>query len=193
MRFNLLVGLLFVASLANAAVRTLSDLPPSSYADTEVSSNIVFNATRGDAKFIDVRLELTGTVSNNVQIAFGRDADGDGNLALEETGLVLAWRGGRYCIENVPESERIVETSVSETDTSRFLHMRVMTDGNLAPRTASFTNETGSCFADLSASAPDWLYHPDWDLLKVTRRGVDSSSEWCRIECDYRTFVIRIR
>ena len=193
MRFELALVAAFLSFAVGAAVRTVSDLPPSPYADTEVSSNVVFNATRGDAKFFDVRLELTGTVSNNVQIAFGRDADGDGDLALEETGLVLAWRGGRYCVENVPESERIVEASVSETGTTRFLHMRVMTDRDLEPRTASFSNEAGPCFADLSASAPDWLYRPDWNLLKVTRRGVDSSSEWCRVECEYRKFVIRIK
>ena len=190
---KLLIALLPLSLAASAAERTVSDLPPSPYADTEVSSNVVFNATRGDAKFFDVRLELTGTVSNNVQIAFGRDADGDGNLALEETGLVLAWRGGRYCVENVPESERIVEASASESGTTRFLHMRVMTDRDLEPRTASFTNEAGPCFADLSDSAPNWLYRPDWNLLKVTRRGVDSASEWCRVECEYRKFVVRIK
>ena len=192
-RLGLHAAFLLLASVASAAVRIVSDLPPSPYADTEVSSNVVFNATRGDAKFFDVRLELTGTVSNNVQIAFGRDVDGDGDLALGETGLVLAWRGGRYCVENVPESERIVEASVSESGTTRFLHMRVMTDTKLEPRMASFTNEAGPCFADLSDSAPDWLYRPDWNLLKVTRRGVDSSSEWCRVECEYRKFVIRIK
>ena len=190
---KLLIALLPLSLAASAAERTVSDLPPSPYADTEVSSNVVFNATRGDAKFFDVRLELTGTVSNNVQIAFGRDVDGDGDLALGETGLVLAWRGGRDCVENVPESDRIVEASVSESGTTRFLHMRVMTDRDLEPRTASFTNEAGPCFADLSDSAPDWLYRPDWNLLKVTRRGVDSASEWCRVECEYRKFVIRIK
>ena len=38
-------------------------------------------------------LVLTGTVSNNVQIAFGCDADGDGELALEEAGLVRETNG----------------------------------------------------------------------------------------------------
>ena len=193
MKSGFVLAFLLLPFGANANVRTVLDLPPAAYADTEVSSNVVFNATRGDAKFFDVRLELTGTVSNNVQIAFGRDADGDGDLALEETGLVLAWRGGRYCVEDVPESERIVEAAASESYGLRFLHMRVMTGRDFKPRTASFTNEAGPCFAGLSASAPDWLYRPEWNLLKVTRRGVDSSSEWCRVECDYRTFVIRIK
>ena len=193
MRVSILLPFLFLSVAVHAAVRTVSDLPPSPFADTEVSTNVVFNATRGDAKFFDVRLELNGTVSNNVQIAFGRDTDGDGDLALEETGLVLGWRGGRYCVENVPESLRIEETSVSTNDRDRFLRMRVATDRRLEPRTATFTNEAGACFDSLSASAPEWLYRTDWNLLKVTRRGVDASSEWCRIECEYRTFVIRIR
>lgn len=185
--------LLMSVVVSNAAVRTVSGLPMSPYADTEISTNVAFNVTRGDAKFFDVRLELTGTVSNNVQIAFGCDADGDGELALEETDLVLAWRGGRYCVENIAESERIVEDSVSENDAARFLHMRVMTDRNLKPRMVSFVNEAGPCFAGLSASVPDWLYRTDWNLLKVTRRGVDVASEQCRITNEYRRFLISIK
>ena len=191
--------LIFAADLALAVVAyagrsvDMGPLPAWDCLDTEVSTNAAFAVGGPDNRYLTFELELYATPSNNVQVAFGRDADGDGDLALEETGLVLAWRGGRYCVENVPESERIVEASVSESGTTRFLQMRVMTDRVLEPRAASFMSEAGPCFADLSDSAPDWLYRPDWNLLKVTRRGVDSSSEWCRVECEYRKFVIRIK
>ena len=39
------------------------------------------NRRRNDVKAFGVSMELAGSVSNSVQIAFGRDADGDGNLA----------------------------------------------------------------------------------------------------------------
>ena len=47
---KLLIALLPLSLAASAAERTVSDLPPSPYADTEVSSNVVFNATRSEGQ-----------------------------------------------------------------------------------------------------------------------------------------------
>ena len=57
-RLGLLVVFLLLTSVANAAVRTVSDLPPSPYADTEVSSNVVFNATRGEGQMDIVKWRM---------------------------------------------------------------------------------------------------------------------------------------
>ena len=57
-RLGLLVAFLLLASVASAAVRTVSDLPPSPYADTEVSSNVVFNATRGEGQMDNVKWRM---------------------------------------------------------------------------------------------------------------------------------------
>ena len=83
----------FLALSASAADRVeVLTLPPSLFADTEVSTNIVVNRRRNDVKAFGVSIELAGSGSNSVQIAFGRDTDGDGNLAPGETALVLGWR-----------------------------------------------------------------------------------------------------
>ena len=76
----LMVALLAFSAFAAERVEVLT-LPPSLFADTEVSTNVVVNRKRNDVKAFDVSMELAGSVSNSVQIAFGRDADGDGNLA----------------------------------------------------------------------------------------------------------------
>ena len=102
-RFRILAAALFASfafSLPAVDV-TIGTQPASLLADTEVSTNIAFNATRRDMREFDVRMELSGSVSNCVQVAFGRDEDGDGDLAPEETGLMFGWRGGRYVIEDV--------------------------------------------------------------------------------------------
>lgn len=57
-RLGLLVAFLLLASVASAAVRTVSDLLPSPYADTEVSSNVVFNATRGEGQMDNVKWRM---------------------------------------------------------------------------------------------------------------------------------------
>ena len=194
-RFRILAAALFASfafSLPAVDV-TIAAQPASLLADTEVSTNIAFNATRRDMREFDVRMELSGSVSNCVQVAFGRDEDGDGDLAPEETGLMFGWRGGRYVVEDVSGEARYFEDGVSADDAGRFLHMSVKMDRDMVPKRAAFTNEAGACFAPLTSPVPAWLYREEWNLMKVTRRGVVAADEWVQFVGEYRRFVITIR
>lgn len=73
----------------------------SPWPDTEVSTNVAFNARRNDVRTFDVCIKLEATASNCVQVAFGRDADDDGDLSPKEAGLILGWRAGRCFVEDV--------------------------------------------------------------------------------------------
>ena len=191
MRIVLSVFVSFLSLGLFARALIVSPLPSPAYADTEVVTNVAFNVWRSDTKTFEVRIEFSGTVSNNVQIAFGRDRDSDGDLAPEESDLVLGWRRGRYFVEDVAgECRRFAEAS-ELADHTRFLHMTVMNGKNLAPKTASFISESGVCFADIGAQS--YLFSTNWNLAKVTRRGAVSASEWCRIVNSYRGFVISFR
>ena len=194
-RFHILAAAVFALSdfRLPAVGITVGTQPASPFADTEMSTNIAFNATRSDMREFDVRMELSGSVSNCVQVAFGRDEDADGDLAPDETGLVLGWRGGRYVVEDVSGEMRYFEDGVSADETGRFLHMRVKMDRDMVPKKAAFTNEVGACFAQLSSPVPAWLYREEWNLMKVTRRGVVAADEWIRFMGEYRRFVISIR
>jgi len=167
-------------------------LPPSLFADSEVSTNVVVNRTRNDVKVFDVSLDLAASVSNSVQIAFGQDSDGDGDLAPGETALVVGWRTRRWFVEDVRRGVRHFEPA-SDASGPRFLRMSVRTDDGFAPESAAFTNETGACFADLSRPAPAFLFDRSWNLAKVTRRGVAPHGEWCCIDNDYRKFYLILR
>ncbi|MGN0846460.1 MAG: hypothetical protein ACI4RA_03645 [Kiritimatiellia bacterium] len=166
----------------------------SPFPDTEVATNIALNARRDDVRTFDVRVELAVSASNCVQVAFGRDADGDGELAPEETGFVLGWRAGRWFVEDVAGGVRRFESVAPAADgTARFLHMRVETDASFAPRRAAFENDAGACFADIASECPLWLFRRDWNLLRATRRGVVLAGEVCRVRGDYRSFGIVFR
>ena len=86
-------------------------LPPqgiSPYADTEVSTNVALRAL-GDGpgrKVLDLSLALLGTPSNCLQVAFGRDADGNGVLDASEAETVYGWRAGRFFVEDVARVTR---------------------------------------------------------------------------------------
>ena len=78
---------LLLALLAGSASARMVVVPPqpmSPYADTEVSTNIPFSASSEHAREIEMRFALDGCMSNCVQVAFGKDADGDGFTNLEE-------------------------------------------------------------------------------------------------------------
>ena len=187
---------LFLLAVCALAARgdpvTLPPLPASPYADTEVSTNVPFNAVRSDAREFGVSMAFTGTASNGVQVAFGRDADGDGDLAPEETRLLLGWRAGAYFIEDAAAGARTSEPATAGGD-ARHLDLQVTLDRAFRPRAAAAANETGACFVQTLAKPPEWLYDADWNLMKVTRRGVDAIGEAIAVDCRYRFFRISIR
>ena len=168
-------------------------LPESEFVDTEVSTNITFNAARSDARSFGVSMAFLGTESNCVQIVFGRDSDHDGNLSAEETRLSLGWRMGSYFIEDVAGQNRLVETAIGEAHTDRRFVLNAKLNAHSVPVQVSVSNENGVCFAALSENVPIWLYGKDWNLMKVTRRGVDLTSEYIEIECQYKFFYLVIK
>ena len=171
-----------------ATISSVGTLPVSPYPDTEVWTNVPFGSVRTDVKSFEVLMRLAGSASNCVQVAFGRDADGDGDLAPDETGLVLGWRAGDWFVEDVPGCRRLRERAAGDAPV-RVLGLRVLMDDAYVPRAASVTNEAGACFAELSA-APAWLFSADWNLLKATRRGPVPADEWFRADVRPRSFAL---
>lgn len=184
------VAVMLLAGSAPAKEAFIGEQPVSTSLGTEVSTNVPFNVSRNDTKTFTVEMEQNGGVSNNVQVAFGQDLDGDGDLAPDESDLVLGWRRGSCFIEDVEGEERRFADS-TEGVSRVSLEMTVKTDDVFRPRRAAFTNELGECFSDLGV--PEYLFKTNWNLLKVTRRGVDAADEWCRITSTYRSFAVHIR
>ena len=93
--------LLYFGSITMSAVLAASDvtvgtLPASEYADTEASTNFPFSVSFERKNRIEVTLALDATPGNNVEVALGTDANGDGNLSPEETAHVLGFDCGRW-------------------------------------------------------------------------------------------------
>lgn len=81
------LALLLVALTGSAFARTIV-VPPApvpEFADTEVSTNIAVRVSDEQAQEIEMCFTLQGTsVSNCIQVAFGRDADGDDIVGADE-------------------------------------------------------------------------------------------------------------
>ena len=160
----------FVCVLASSA-RELPALPDSTFADTEVTAHHPLDLPPTNVNGLNLEIAFSGTSSNNVEIALGHDEDGDGELSFDEAGVRLGWDCGVYFIERVTTGERFEEASVDSDDAAQLLR------GNCAVkrralRSLSVATEAGAAFAELTASPPSWLYDANWNLMRLTARGI---------------------
>ena len=153
------------------SAKSLPPLPEPSFFDGEVSRCYPFDQAGIGSIWIDLSASFTGTASNNLEIAFGTDADRDGELSLRETDLILGWSCGRYFLERFKACEINEETNVGMNDIVRSLgwNSRVRRDGRIV--SFSLTNECGAAFADVLSSQPSWIYDTRWDRIRITARG----------------------
>ena len=172
------------------------EVPPmdmSPHADTEVSTNIAFSAGDGNSRGIEMSFALDGCVSNCVQVAFGRDRDGDGVLGVDETETLYGWRNGRYFVESMTEGVRIEETDLSGAPSCAFVMSLRLSKGR-GLQHFSATNVLGAAIlTNIPASAQDWLYRPGWNMMRVTRRGPGIPAEWFVCDILPQFFYISFR
>ena len=91
MKRAMTVLLLMFAMSAWASQPTVLSLPPVVHADAEVVTNMPMPALSQRSGKFAFSLGCRATPTNNVEIAFGTDADEDGVLAPRETRLVVGW------------------------------------------------------------------------------------------------------
>ena len=110
MRSFMVLMLLPLAALGT----TVSELPPSGFVDTEVSTNIAFVVDRSEISRIEFTVALAATPTNNVEVAIGKDGNGDGNLSVEESAYVFGYDCGNWFMRDQVK----VTTSTSDFDYS---------------------------------------------------------------------------
>ena len=196
-----LVGSFLISALAilfsfaaYAKEFNVSPLPTSLYADTEVSTNIVFNKYRSDVKEFELKFTLDCSPSNCIQVALGTDADGDGNLSFAETGAVYGWRNGWYFIEDIVAGKRYQQSiDADERMGMQVFSINMHTTRDYLPKTFWANIDGVSVFTNLSTTVPTWLYQSKWNLMRITRRGVSTPSEWFSCKIDYSSLYIIIK
>ena len=157
----------------------VAPLPAAEYADTEVSTNVCLVATQelsaGDnRRCFDVSLSLVATPTNNVEIAFGVDADEDGVLGCRERDFVLGWDCGAWFLR---DRRANVETRFGEESLSgveRTLTWRVKVDGDHLPRSFAATDGRATL---ATGAATATMFSPQWNMARVVARGGVVSNE----------------
>ena len=94
----------------SALAVTVTPLPPSEYADTEVSTNIPFAVDFAAMSRINFSISLEASPSNSVEVSIGKDANADGNLSSEEAAYTFGFDCGRWFKRCAADDSETVET-----------------------------------------------------------------------------------
>lgn len=158
---------------------------------TESATNVAFNLG-GNVREMTLRFVLPdGCASNCLQVAFGRDADGDGVLDVGETETLYGWRNGRRFAEGMSDGVRIEEFG-GDGPRSFSVNLRLPRGGS--PGRFSATDDGGSAvLTNLSVSSHAWLCRPGWNMMRVTRRGPGVPVEWLTCDLRHSFFAVTVR
>ena len=157
----------FVLLPAMALGVTVGTLPPSEFADTEISTNIAFIVDRSMMTRIEFTVALDVTPTNNVEVAIGEDENGDGNLSVEESAYVFGFDCGTwFCRDR--DKNKIENTTVDLGLRPRSLHSHTFILKKHKLDTA-------------------------WDTVKVTRRGCGAVCELVKAEGRKPGFKLEVR
>ena len=150
-----------MTATASAARDVLPVPPPTSFHDTEASTNATFHAGLSS----DLSLELNATASNCVEIAFGRDEDGDRVLSREEWDMLLGWDAGAWILH---DRRSRTFRRCARHDGRRHLDWQLALNSRKVAKTLAAEDEDGIVFDN--AVSPI-LFDDNWNLMRVTVRG----------------------
>ena len=193
MKKTLLAVILVDSALIGFAAKVeFAPLPAPEFADTEVTTNVAMRAWDSLIRKFNFSLTFNATPSNNVQIAFGTDADTNGVLSAEETAMVIGWDCGDWFVGRMQENAWFSETNAVPTG-RKALHfeMRMRDDGT--PRDLTMKDGATAIFQELTASRPAWMVDKAWNLMRLTARGVDAPNERFELQIAPDGFSVMLR
>ena len=167
-----MIAVVAAALLALALPPVRPSLPPVAHADTETSTNVQFSAWQESPGRFRLCLTCRTTPTNNVQMAFGTDIDGDGTLSLSESDLIVGWDCGAWFVQYGFDGERI-EHSGGANDMQTFACVVRLNPGAATPVSAEMTVEGVPVLAGVDVAR---LYRREWNMVRLTGRGLADSA-----------------
>lgn len=158
----------------HAAGVMVESMPHWIYADTEVSTNCQMRFCRNPAEDLRLFLEFSSGESNNVEVAFGCDANTNGVLELSERGLSVGWDCGIWFIRSLGECG--VLCAPVTTNVEKRLDFAMHVSGYRAKRLACLENDVPLEF-NFREQDSSRMFNPQWNMVRLAVRGVDGNCE----------------
>ena len=157
----------FAGALAVSAAVQVIQPPPSDFIDTEASTNLVFAPLQEDTRHYRLKFSGDFSPSNDLEVAFGGDANGDGDLSPEETEA----RFGVDCGEKKVKVEGVGGPEVKVRGEGEQWNLSTDSAGQPEQESNILCSPSPSTFTLKLTKAVSRR----WNLVKVTRRGFFSS------------------
>ena len=164
-------------------------LPSVEYIDTETTTNVQFAAWQEHVGKFKLSLTCRTTATNNVQFAFGRDADNDGALSLEESDLVVGWDCGKWFVQGGYDAERI-ETAVGTGDGQTLAWAVRLSPVTATPVSVTVTVDGTPVFGGVD---PGMFYRKNWNMFRLTGRGLADLAESPGVQILPDSFTVLMR
>ena len=161
MKHLLIVLCLGLALAVHASARlAVLSLPEAVRPLAEVETNVVFSTGAATDNKWTLTIERDAAVSNSLEVVFGRDANEDGVLGVEEGELCVGWDCGEWFWR-----DRRANTACRVEGTAQRLEMVIyLSRDRVAKSLAS------SVFP---AVVSPTCFNPDWNLARVVSRGAE--------------------
>ena len=173
----LVVALLALSAFAGARV-VVPSLPEAVRPLAEVETNVVFSTGAAADNKWTLTIERDAAASNSVDVVFGRDANEDGVLGVEEGELCVGWDCGEWFWRDRRSNAACrVEGSPQRLDVTLYLNR-----GREAKSLAS------SVFPSVVSPT---CFNPDWNLARVVSRGAETVRVESKVSID--ALKLRIR
>lgn len=169
-------------------------LPPAVHADMETVTNVPFAVALDAAGRLSFDLVCRATPSNNVEVAFGRDSDGNGMLDVGEEDCTVGWDCGAWFVREGADGEPLAAVpEQSPTGDVRTLSWRLWVGADGTPSRLDARADGDAVFGALADAPPAWLHSPSWDVVRLTGRGIDVplGSFSVAVTPDGTTFFVR--
>ena len=177
MKHLLIVLCLGLALAVHASARlVVSSLPEAVRPLAEVETNVVFSTGAAADNKWTLTIERDAAVSNSVEVVFGRDANEDGVLGVEEGEFCVGWDCGEWFWRDRRANTACrVEGTAQRLDVTLYLN-----------RDREAKSLASSVFP---AVVSPTCFNPDWNLARVVSRG----AEIVRVESKVSIDALKLR
>ena len=179
MRFCAVVLLVVFAASTFAGTRVVvPSLPEAVGQLAEAETNVVFDAGAAGDNLWQLSIEMDAAASNCVEVVFGTDADGDGELGVEEGELCVGWDCGEWFWR-----DRRANVACRVAGSGSRLDWKLRLDrGRAAQSLASAT---------FPAVVVPTCFNPAWNMVRVVSRGAETLRVESKVTVDALMLKIR--
>ena len=179
MKHLLIVLCLGLALAVHASARVVvPSLPEAVRSLAEVETNVVFSTGAATDNKWTLTIERDTAVSNSLEVVFGRDANEDGVLGVEEGELSVGWDCGEWFWR-----DRRANTACRVEATTQRLDMTLYLNRDREAKSLA-----SSSFQPVVSPT---CSNPDWNLARVVSRGAETIRVESKVSID--ALKLRIR